>query len=112
LTVGVTSGALGASALSCTHGGYDGSFDSAGLEVLVGLTDARGPPITKSVPTSAAATTTLDTVDGVFEIDVPPHAFPRDVTSTTTQLADRTTTARVEGRRCPGRSLPSRIAWR
>jgi hypothetical protein len=82
------------STVSCSHGGYDGTFDSSGLEILAAQAtqgDARaGPPVTQGVSANATGTTAVATHDGVFEIDVPAHAFPSDVTITVTPLADRT----------------------
>jgi hypothetical protein len=90
LTAGVAAAIAGASVASCTHGSYDGSFDSAGLDIVVLSSDALAPPVTKTVPASASGTTTVVTGDSVFEVDVPAHAFAVDVTITIAQQADRT----------------------
>jgi hypothetical protein len=91
MALGFAAAPAALSLASCSHGGYDGSFDSSGLEILAAQGDgATGPPVTKSVSASAAVDTVVTTPDGVFEVDVPAHAFPSDVTITVTPLADRT----------------------
>jgi hypothetical protein len=78
-------GAALATAASCSYGNYDGTFDAAGLES--GTADVAQPPVTQVVATNVAAT--LHTADGIFELDVPPNAFPSAVTITITYLDDR-----------------------
>jgi hypothetical protein len=91
---GAAAAILAASVASCTHGNYDGSFDSAGLEIFTndaGTDSATSPPVVQTVKTKEVGPTKITTADNVFEIDVAPQSYQVDVTITITQLADRTT---------------------
>ena len=81
---------VSASVASCTYGTYDGTFDSAGLDVFASDGSSTGaPPVTMPVPASAKKTI-VPTADGVFDVTVLEGTFTTDTTLTITQLADRT----------------------
>lgn len=81
------------STASCTHGDYDGNFDSAGLDIFATSPDSATPlppPVTRVVSKDQSGITTIATTDQSFEVDVPGKAFTIDVSVTITQQPDRT----------------------
>jgi hypothetical protein len=86
----VAAGSFGAASASCTYGSYDGSFDSAGLEISTEgqAGDGGGVVASRSVPPDQDMV--VSTPDGVFDITILKGTFSAAVTVTITQLPERT----------------------